>query len=565
MRTWVSSALVALAFVAASPVLAASERAATSKRTPITYEVSPRLSGQDLIGLGVTITFNADADGETRLELPDKWMGRTELWRNLSDLTVEGADSVVEDSPGARMIRARPGRRLVLRYTVNATLPHEPRQSDGYPSKPWLRPSWFYADGPSVMVIVEGREDSPVRFQWSKAWPKAFTLASNLEDGQDADPRDSVLIGGRDLRIVRSGPVRVALRGTYPFADVDFASALDAIVRAERDFFGDVPDTPFLVTAQSLAIDDGGTFSGTGKHQGFAMTLTPNLSLDEVRVLLAHEIFHTWNPSRLGKVIGPQGYWFSEGFTDFYARRLMMRQRQVTPQAFLDAWNETLLRYGTSPIIAMPGEEAAAKFWSGSGEDRLAYQRGALLAAIWDQRLRASGSSLDAVLHAQAALHARSSDTPLPLAFVEAAKAQGLDVAPDIKAHIDRGQPIRLPPDAFAPCARVEDVVVPTFDLGFEPQVDGAGVRTVTRLRPDSPAARAGLHEGAVIVSKRRGVNGDATQPYDLIVREGEGPEHAVSFLPQGSGEAHYQHLVLTPEASRNPALCDFQATPPRR
>ncbi|MBO9560738.1 MAG: hypothetical protein J7515_19410 [Caulobacter sp.] len=559
------SVLVALAVVAASPVLAAPDGVATPKREPIAYEVSPRLSGQDLTGLEVMIAFQADADGETRLNLPEKWMGHTDLWRHLSDLSVEGADSVVEDGPAARVIRSRPGRRLVLRYTVNATLAHEPRQSDGYPAEPWLRPSWFYADGPSVMIVVEGREDAPVRFQWGKAWPKAFALASNLEDGQDIDPRDSVLIGGRDLRIVRSGPVRVALRGTYPFADADLARTLDAIVRAERGFFGDAPQTPFLVTAQSLAVDDGSTFSGTGKHQGFAMTLTPNLSLDEVRVLLAHEIFHTWNPHRLGKIIGPSGYWFSEGFTDFYARRLMMRQRQITPQAFLDAWNETLLRYGTSPIIAMPGAEAAAKFWAGNGEDQLAYQRGALLAAIWDRRMRASGSSLDAVIHAQAALHARSPNTPLPQAFIEAAKAQGLDVSPDITSHIDQGRPIRLPIDTFSPCARVEDVVVPTFDLGFEPRVDDAGVRTVTKLRPDSPAARAGLHEGAVIVAKRSGVNGDAAQPYDLIVREGEGPEHTVSFLPQGSGETRYQRLILTPEASSNPALCDFPAALPGR
>jgi predicted metalloprotease with PDZ domain len=570
VKIGVSTELAALALAfAAVPALAASAGASamTPDPVPIRYEVSPRLSGQDLTGLKVTVTFRADADGETRLELPDKWMGRDKQYRNLSDLTVEGATSVVEDGPAARVIRSRPSRMLVLRYTVDATFDHEPRQSDSYPAEPWLRPSWFYADGASIMIDVEGREAAPVRFRWGKAWPKAFVLASNMEDSQAADPRDSVLIGGRDLRIVRAGPMRLALRGTFPFADADLARTLQVILRAERGFFGDAQDAPFLVTAQSLIVENGSTFSGTGKHQAFAMAVTPNLTLDDVRVLLAHEIFHSWNPRRLGKPIGANGYWFSEGFTDFYARRLMMRERLITPQAFVAAWNETLLAYGTSPLIAMPGREAAAQFWAGSGADQLAYQRGALLAATWDQTLRASGSSLDTVLRAQTVLHAKSPETPLPQAFLQAARTQGLDVAPEIALHIDQGQPIRLAPDAFAPCAKVIDVTAPVFDLGFEPQVDDKGVRTVTKLRPDSAAGRAGLRDGAVIVAKRGGVNGDATQPYDLVVRDAGvpagGPEHTVSFLPQGAARQHFQRLVLAPAAMGDPALCDFRSPPP--
>lgn len=575
MKIRISSRLAALVLAfAAPPALAASvgapvgASAITPAKAPIRYEVSPRLSGQDLTGLEITATFRADSDGETRLELPDKWMGRDKQYRNLSNLTVEGATSVVEDGPAARVIRSRPNRLLVLRYTVDATFDHEPRQSDSYPSEPWLRPSWFYADGSSIMIDVEGREAAPVRFRWGKAWPKAFVLASNMEDSQAADPRDSVLIGGRDLRIVRAGPMRVALRGTFPFADADLARTLQAILRAERGFFGDAQDAPFLVTAQSLTVENGSTFSGTGKHQAFAMAVTPNLTLDDVRVLLAHEIFHSWNPRRLGKPIGARGYWFSEGFTDFYARRLMMRERLITPQAFVAAWNETLLAYGTSAVIAMPGEEAAAKFWSDTGADQLAYQRGALLAAAWDQRLRASGSSLDAVLQAQAALKQKQPEASILNTFVEAAKLEDLDVKPEIETHIDRGQPIRLAPDAFAPCAKVIDVTAPVFDLGFEPQVDDKGVRTVTKLRPDSAAWRAGLRDGAVIVTKRHGVNGDATQPYELVMRDAgvpaSGPDHTVSFLPQGATQQNFQRLVLTPEALGDPALCDFRSRSPR-
>ncbi len=554
MKRTIPGALAALSLAGASPVLAAS---------PVTYTVSPRLSGQDLAALEIAVAFEADADGETRLELPDASMGHSTLWRNLSNLTVEGADAVVEDGPAVRVVRSRPGRALVLRYTLRGTLDHEPGQSDSYPAEPWVRPSWFYVDGPSAMVTVEGRDDSPVRLRWGQTWPKAFVLASNLEDGGVVDPRRGVLIGGRDLRIIRAGPVRLALRGTFAFTDADLAASLDTILRAERGFFGDALTTPFLVTAQSLKIEDGGTFSGTGKHQAFAMAVTPDMTLDDIRVLLAHEIFHAWNPSRLGQAMGPGGYWFSEGFTDFYARRLLARERLITPQAFVAVWNTTLKAYDVSPVREMPGDEAAAKFWTDPDADQLAYQRGALLAAIWDQRLRASGASLDAVLRAQTVLKTQRPTATMIRTFVDAAEARGLDVTPDIAAHIDQGRLIRLPADAFAPCATTAEVTEPAFDLGFEPKVDDKGVRTVTKLRPASPAALVGLREGTVILEKRKGVSGDSMQPYELVVRDGDGPARTVSFLPQGAGQRTFQRLTLTPEAVTDPGLCDFGSVRP--
>ena len=113
----------------------------------VSYTVSPRFDGEDLSGVVVTLALKADADGVTRLDLPDQWMGRDEAWRHISDLTVDGALSVVEDGPAARVVRSAPRRRLVVRYVLTSAIDHEPREADGYPSRPWIRPSWFYIDG----------------------------------------------------------------------------------------------------------------------------------------------------------------------------------------------------------------------------------------------------------------------------------------------------------------------------------------------------------------------------------------------------------------------------------
>lgn len=555
MKSRTLSVATALTFVMlAAPALAASRPAS------VDYVVSPVMKDGDLTALEITATFKADADGETHLSLPNNWMGRSGIWRNLTDLSVEGADSVVEDTPKARIIRSRPGRKLTLRYRVADTLKREPVQSDSYPSEPWVRPSWFYVDGVSALITVDDRENGPVTFRWGKGWPKDFKLASNLEDaaGWNDHLGHSVLIGGRDVRVLRSGPVRLAVRGAYGFDEAELVRTLEVILRAERGFFGDDAEAPYLVTAQSLKAESGASFHGTGKHQAFAMATTPNMTLADMRVLLAHEIFHAWNPQRLGEPIGPAGYWFSEGFTDFYARRLMIREGLIGPADFVAAWNESLRAYGTSPVIAMPGKEAAEKFWTDPNADQLAYQRGALLAATWDLKLRQNGSSLDAVLHAQAKARKQQPKVKLIQAFVDAAKGQGLDVTADIERHIEEGRPIRLPADAFLPCARIEDVSGPIFDLGFEPAVDDAGVMTITRLRKGSPAELAGLRDGMVIVEKRSGTSGDPSKPYELAVREKEGPVATISFLPRGDRAHDYQRLVLTPEAAKAPALCAF-------
>lgn len=537
---------------------------AAPKPDAVAYVVSPVMKNGDLTALEITATFKADADGETHLSLPNNWMGRTGIWRNLTGLTVKGADFVEEDTPKARIIRSKPGRKLTLRYRVSDTLGREPVQSDSYPSEPWIRPSWFYVDGVSAMILVDDREDGPVTFRWGKGWPKDFKLASNLENAADWSDHlgHSALIGGRDLKILRAGPVRLAMRGAYGFDEAELATALDTILRAERGFFGDDTRAPYLVTAQSLKAESGASFHGTGKHQAFAMATTSNMTLEDMRILLAHEIFHAWNPQRLGQPIGPAGYWFSEGFTDFYARRLMIREGLIGPADFVAAWNESLKAYGISPAIAMPGKEAAEKFWTDPNADQLAYQRGALLAATWDLKLRQAGSSLDAVLHAQTKARKEKPDVKLIRAFVDAARSQGLDVVADIETHIDQGRPIRLPADALLPCARVEDVTEPAFDRGFEIKVDDKGTMSIAQLREGGPGQLAGLREGAIIVERRKGKLGDPNTPYELLVRDGDGPARVVTFLPRGEGSVSYQRLLLTPEAAETPALCAFRPNP---
>ncbi|MDR7232849.1 putative metalloprotease with PDZ domain [Caulobacter sp. BE264] len=520
------------------------------------YVVSPVFEHDGLAGLSIRFDLEADADGVTQLHLPDRSMGKSGLWRRLGDITVEGATDVQGDGPAVRIVRSRPHTLLTVRYTLRSGLARDPTESDGYPTEPWIRPSWFYVDGASAFVTVEGREAASVVLRW-RDWPKDFHLASNLEQGGRRKPQLGVLIGGRDVQVTRSGDLRLAVRGAFGFSDAVLARELETILGQERTFWGE-SGGPYLVAAARLEEDAGGYFTGVGKGDAFAMVATPSMTLNDMRVFLAHEIFHTWNPLRLGRSAGEANYWFSEGFTDFYARRLLHRGRLISSQAFLDLWNDMLRAHDLSPARGMSGAQAAKAFWTDPDAERLAYQRGALLAAIWDQRLRAKGFSLDVVLRRQAVAAKGRPGAALVGLFLEEMKAQGVDVEADIQRFIEAGAPLELPPDVFAPCADLVEKRTPTFDLGFIPKMNEQGLMVVEALRPGSAAYRAGLREGMVVVRKRAGTNGVADRPYELEVRSAEGATGVFSFLPAGSGTVVYRQFVL--RAGATLAACDLAA-----
>jgi len=530
--------------------------------TPVIYTVSPRFEGQALKALEVEIDLTADADGETRLRLPRQRMGHDHLWRNIQDFSARGATSVAEENETVRVLRAKPGQRLVVRYRIVSAIDHDPTEADNYPAEPWIRPDGFYVDAASALLSVDDRDAAPARFRW-KGWPKAFTVVSAFDGRTDlkaGQAPELLMIGGRDLRVIRADEVTLALRGRMEaVSDDGLASELRTLLRAERAFFGETDRKPYLVAAATVARDSGEAFHGTGKLDAFGLVVTPGLPLDDLRPYLAHEFFHAWNPNRLGsRSLGPGQYWFSEGFTDFYARRILAREGLITPQRFVDLWNDMLRAYALSPVRTMSGAEAAKAFWTDPDAEKLPYQRGALLAALWDERLRAKSDSLDAVLRAQAQSAATQVDaSPVDL-FIAAMAERGLDVRPDIAAFAERGDPIALGADTFAPCAELTEVSTPRFDLGFTPKLGADGLYTVTALRPGGPAQRAGLGEGDLILAKLAGTNGDATRAYDLKVRGSDGAVRMIRFLPQGDATVTYPQLRLRPEAAAKPKLCGF-------
>src|SRR5262249_36887289 len=146
----------------------------------------------------------------------------------------------------------------------------------------------------------------------------------------------------------------------------------------------------FLVTMMSLPGQCCG-YGGTGITHAFATHVTMEAIGVQFKHLFAHELFHSWNGERI-KLQQPERlyYWFSEGFTDYYAGLLELRAGLVDLDEHVKKVNEMLMTYATSPALRVTNQEVLDRFWKDRAVSKIPYQRGALLAANWNRRIKSA-------------------------------------------------------------------------------------------------------------------------------------------------------------------------------
>jgi predicted metalloprotease with PDZ domain len=527
---------------------------------PILYAVG--LAGPH--SLAVEMSFDGDRDGETVIDLPDHWAGSKELWRGISDFRVEGG--TVTGQGATRTVRHSPGQPLVVRYTVaSGAVAIE----EGEKARPTVGPEGFFFHGEGVFATVDGRKAMPVRFRWG-AFPAGWKLATDLEPmrrhpGRVEDLVESVGIGGADVQILSksygSAALTVAVRGKWTFTPQRFLDRIGRILTAEHDYWRERPHS-FLVTLAPLPDQPGSTsYTGTGRYEAFSLLSTSNLDLDQATRVLAHEYDHRWVPQLLGGLPEQEegrDYWFSEGFDDYLAARILLGSGLWSFSDYFANKNEVLSRYAASPARNATGADVAAKFWKDANFERVSYDRGQLLALLLDARIRAATHgrlSLDDVLRAQRQ-RARKTHLTGAALFVRTLKeVTKLDLAREIAAIVEDGGIVLLPADVIAPCARVETVRQHVFTRGFDIDATADAGMSIHGTDPAGPAYAAGLRDGMRLVRREAGRVGDSTQEIAYRVNDG-GVEKVVRYMPQGREQIDVQRMIPTIGGPAAEAAC---------
>ena len=542
--------------------LAATAAARAQAEPSIQYSVSPVVDAQGLTALSVQVRLDGEDDGDTVLNLPNSWGGKTKLYEAIRDLKIAGGDVVPQKDPATRIIRHRPRAKLFISYNVVQYWRGPPRASGENEYRPIIQKNYFHVLGNAIFITPE-RDDRPTAsFTYSGA-PEGWSFASDLEH---VSPNralvldeivESVLVGG-DFRILTNGKVRLALRGKWPFSDQSFIERLGPIIDSHQRFWGDANEA-FLVTAIPLTGEPGNiSLGGTGRGDGFAFFATDNVESATLNRLLAHEHLHTWIPRRIGtmpKQDEAKDYWLSEGFTDFYTGRLLLRDKVWNLTEAVEALNEALRDYAYSSVRTAPNSKIVADFWKDADTQRLPYLRGQLAAHLWDHELRQSSEgerNLDSVMLAMRARIREYGQEEPPLAsvlFAEEAKKLGLDIGPVMGKHIREGGAILLPKEIFTPCGELETSSIAEFDRGFDADKTAENGNVIVGLKENSNGYRAGLRNGMKIIKREGGKNGDSRVLIVYRVQDGN-VERVISYLPEGSKHITLQELVLEGDMS---------------
>lgn len=165
-----------------------------------------------------------------------------------------------------------------------------------------------------------------------------------------------VLFAGGDFRIRRRNlagrSLIAAIRGNWEFSDEEATARIEKMISFQRRFWNDRDFPSHLVTVSTFGRDGGGA-AGSAFTNALALFLPANSSFgDSVQPLLAHEIFHTWNPYRMGA--RPDSSivmsWFTKGFTTYYQDVLPLRAGTLMFSKYLERTNESLPEYMLSPV-----------------------------------------------------------------------------------------------------------------------------------------------------------------------------------------------------------------------
>jgi predicted metalloprotease with PDZ domain len=530
----------------------------------VDYRLGVEPQKQGLPVATVEIRLQGDADGETRLQLPDAYGSSTGAWRYLYGLQVKGA-TVTEDGPAAHLLRHKPNARLTVTYRVRSAYEADPYWKDGLTYKgAVIRPTWFASRGDLLLARPEGRDDQAARFKWGKL-PKGWTVASDLDHGAMgqpmtvADVEESVVIGGVDVAIVQrpvtGGTLRVASLRSGPIPLDPLADEIAPAISAQRSYWGDISG-PFFVAAIPLVRDGKSkVFGGNGLGDGFVLWSTP----DEPALLrwtIAHEHAHTWVPRRVGRVPPEQqernALWFTEGFTDFFTSRTMLRAGRWTPEDVVGRLDEALKAYDASPVRTAPNSRIAADFWKDANVYQLPHQRGQLLALKWDEDIRkktGGKADLDDVMfrmrdHYRQFPRGQEPDVVTGLVSAAWVVAQ-VDLRPDIAKYVDRGETITFPEIMFDGCLDARVNVSPGFDSGFD-HAASAAAKVAKGVRRRGPAWNTGLRDGM----RLDGMDlrpGDMSREIVLTVRpaNGRGRPRTLRYWPYGDVDVQTRTLQL--------------------
>lgn len=191
--------------------------------------------------------------------------------------------------------------------------------------------------------------------------------------------------------------VVTAVRGQWSFGDEQFQKNIKTVLETQRNFWS-AGKFPYFLVSLIPSGPDCCHYAGTSLTNAMSLFISEKATLnDSMAHMMAHESFHAWN-GRLIKRAYPEElvFWFSEGFTNYYARKFNLASGLINRQSYVQGINDVLKDYYSSPARTAQNQRVLGEFWSNQKINQLPYLKGEILAMIWNDKLqKRTGKSLD--------------------------------------------------------------------------------------------------------------------------------------------------------------------------
>ncbi len=563
--TWRAFAFAAVVVFSSQTLTAAPQEDADSA-VRIVYQVRP-VPRDDRTDLEIEVAWNTGSAEATEIRLIADNYGVQDLHRYITSIKgVRGTHAERSEDGSTCVVTPNDDGQATLAYTIS----YDPVELDGYAFGPIVTANNFHVAGCQWMLRIQPNDEIHELeinvVDVPEGWNLYSTLAADPRQAMEVEANfdnliSSTLGGGSQTRKVydiNGNPLSVFVQEGFELPAEEIADAAAKIVRIQRDWFND-HDQPFY---NITVLKRSSILAGTSVPNMFVCFVGERSDPDGLLALFSHEMFHYWLPNKCEIDLPPgvRGFkheWFSEGFTEYFSRRILLEAGLISQREFVEQFNRDLRDLVDNPSRLDTFADLVRRAEQGqfsSPQKKLAYARGAVIALNWETQLRNAGHErgLRGFISDFVAFAQEQGGEVSEQQFLDFGANYGLDVAGVVQANIVHGEEIRVRPGAFGEEFPLRDTTMPLFEPGFDVQASRAANK-VTGVIEEGPAYVAGLRNGMEIVTIRNTARFSNAwypdRPIEVTVLL-DGQEREIQFLPHG--ERVPVQLFELPEAAGN-------------
>mgnify|MGYP005990353947 CR=1 FL=1 len=384
----------------------------------IKYIVTPDF---DRKSLDIEFSKKAPSNGKLKLLFENESMGETDLFnclRNFKVTPIAKQIKFVKDSSYIE-IEGLANQEYTINYSIVKDYKHPPINQKRY--RPIIDSTYFHVLGTKLFMypsdlFSDQSTKTPIQIQWnfksendlfhsSFGYGKMQSLNISLDE-----LHNSFFVGGDFRRYTfdyKKKPIHFVTRGKWKFInDEDILRILKQTINNQHTFWNDTINKTFSVSLIPTYEENSYSVGGSSLTSSFISYASNNrgTTKDKMAWLYNHELMHKWIARTIQVKEDVVYYWFSEGFTDYYTYKLMLKNDILTLGDFIKKVNSrVLIPHLTDKVATKPnGELTFQKYWSNYDlYGKLPYRRGFLYAFLLDHQIKRKtnfSKSLDDVM-----------------------------------------------------------------------------------------------------------------------------------------------------------------------